>query len=428
LSVNAVTNLVLRKHVVNLIGSECITLIDCEEVGNILYRLAVLRCISLKFGNVVRGIGIVLQTQTSRYFRNFDYIMLGIIAILVIFGIMMIDSATRDVASLADRVSSQIIFASIGLVTVILVAAIDYRFFTSLWIYIYGVIVLFLAVSGVLGVEGEAGAQSWVNFGVAGFQPSELAKILIIIVLAKQLANNADKINRLQTVLVSLGFVLIPTFFIFIQPDLGISILIMVIWFAMVWGAGLELKHLALFVLVGALIAPVGWNQMEDYQRSRITVFINPDSDPDAFFNIGQALTAIGNGGFLGQGYKQGSQSQLRFLRVRHTDFIFAVIAEELGFVGGTFVMTMLLIVILRILRAARLAPDMSGSLICYGVAAVIFFQTLVSIGMNVRLMPVTGLTLPFVSSGGSSLVTLLIGIGLVQSVLLRQNERVSGF
>ncbi len=368
------------------------------------------------------------DNQFAKYLRNFDYILMAVIIILVIFGIMMIASATRDVASLADRVQSQMIFSILGLIVVFITAAIDYRFFTSLYLYIYAVIVLFLAVGGLLGVEGEAGAQSWVNFGIAGFQPSELAKILLIIVLAQQLALNAHRIEKLQVVLLSLGFILLPTFFIFIQPDLGITILILVTWFAMVWGAGLRLKHIALFTLAGALIAPLGWAQMEDYQKSRITVFLNPESDPDAYFNIEQALTAIGNGGTIGQGYMQGSQSQLRFLRVRHTDFIFAVIAEELGYVGGILVLLLLAVVILRILRAAQLSPDMAGSLICYGVAAVIFFQTVVSIGMNIRLMPVTGLTLPFVSSGGSSLVTLLIGVGLVQSVLIRQGERSTRF
>ena len=267
-------------------------------------------------------------------------------------------------------------------------------------------------MTGLLGVEGEAGAQSWINLGVAGFQPSELAKILLIVVLAQQLARNADQIHKLSTIIKSLLFVALPVFFIFIQPDLGITILVLVVWFVMVWVAGMRWEHIALFAVVGLAAAPLIWSRMEPYQQSRIAVFISPQSDPDAYYNIGQALTAIGNGGLLGRGYMLGSQSQGRFLRVRHTDFIFAVIAEELG------------IVLLRILRAARLAPDLAGSLICYGVATVIFFQTLVSIGMNVRIMPVTGLTLPFISSGGSSLVTLMLGIGLVESIVLRNNPR----
>ncbi|MEJ2148142.1 MAG: FtsW/RodA/SpoVE family cell cycle protein [Chloroflexota bacterium] len=361
---------------------------------------------------------------TTRALRNFDYLLLVLVIILIVLGIMMIASATRDVASLEGRVQSQTFFGIVGIGVVLAVAAFDYRYLTSTYLWIYGVLVVFLALGSLLGTEGEAGAQSWINLGVAGFQPSELAKMLLIIVLAQQLAQNAGRIDHLQTVLISLGFVAIPVFFIFIQPDLGITILVLVTWFVMVWAAGMRWQHILLFALVGLIVMPILWSQMEDYQRSRISVFINPENDPDAFFNIDQALVAIGNGGVLGRGYMQGSQSQLRYLRVRHTDFIFAVIAEELGFVGGVAVLGLIFLVVLRVLRAARLSHDMAGGLICYGVATVIFFQTLVSIGMNLRLLPVTGLTLPFISSGGSSLVTLLFGIGLVESVLLRRDPR----
>ncbi len=367
-----------------------------------------------------------MVSSGTRFFRNFDFVLLGMIIILIIFGVMMIASATRDVDSLADRVSSQIRYAFIGVAVVFIVAAIDYRLLTSTWLWIYGLIVLILAAVGVLGTEGEAGAQSWVSFGVAGFQPSELAKMLLIIVLAQQLANDADRIERLPMVLKSLGFVAVPVFFIFIQPDLGISILVLATWFVMVWGAGMRWAHILLFVAIGLAILPVLWSEMEPYQRSRIVTFINIEADPDAGFNMRQAMTAIGNGGvsLFGRGYMQGTQSQLRYLRVRHTDFIFAVIAEELGFVGAVGTLLLIGIVVFRILRAARLAHDTAGMLICYGVAMVIFFQTLVSVGMNIRLLPVTGLTLPFVSSGGSSLVTLLFGVGLVESVVMRQNPR----
>lgn len=365
-----------------------------------------------------------MLSSTTRFFRNFDFVLMGVIVILIIFGVMMIGSATRDVASLADRVRSQILYSIVSIAVVLILAAIDYRLLTSTWMWTYGFLILILAVVGLLGAEGEAGAQSWLNFGGTTFQPSELAKMLLIIVLAQQLSNDADKIEQLPTILKSMGFVGVPVFFIFIQPDLGISILVLVTWFAMVWGAGMRWQHILLFVVLGIAIMPVLWSQMEGYQRSRIVTFIDLDADPDAAFNMRQAITAIGNGGLMGMGYMQGSQSQLRYLRVRHTDFIFAVIAEELGFIGAVLVLILIAIVLLRILRAARMAADMAGMLICYGVAMVIFFQTLVSVGMNIRLLPVTGLTLPFVSSGGSSLVTLMLGIGLVQSVVMRHNPR----
>jgi rod shape determining protein RodA len=205
------------------------------------------------------------------------------------------------------------------------------------------------------------------------------------------------------------------------------TIVFVVMWFVLVWAAGLRLKHIGTgflaMILAAPVAIPVAWSQMEDYQRDRITSFICEECDRDAFYNIRQATISIGSGGLFGKGYGQGPQNTGRFLRVRHTDFIFSVVAEEFGFVGGMTVMVLIGFVIMRILRGARTAVDPFGSLICYGVAAFIFFQTLVSIGMNLRLMPVTGLTLPFLSSGGTSLLSTLAGIGLAESVIMRRRR-----
>jgi rod shape determining protein RodA len=168
---------------------------------------------------------------------------------------------------------------------------------------------------------------------------------------------------------------------------------------------------------------PILWPLMELYQKQRILAFINPSLVPDQEYNIRQALIAIGSGGLFGKGYLLGSQSQLRFLRVRHTDFIFSIIAEEVGMVGALVILALIAIIIFRILRVAKLSREPAGAFLCYGIATLIFFQTAVSIGMNLQLLPVTGLTLPFVSYGGSSLVTLLFGIGLVESVLMRNQQ-----
>jgi rod shape determining protein RodA len=356
------------------------------------------------------------------HWRFFDYVLLIAVTLLIILGVVMVRSATLGVESLADRVSRQVIYGLAGFVMVFALAAIDYHLLASTYLWIYGVVLLLLFSVGVVGQIG-GGAQSWLNLGVIPVQPSELAKILLIVVLAQRLSINYEKIGRLRTILSSLVFWGLPTLFIFIQPDLGIATLMMIVWFAMVWAAGLRWQHLAMFVVIGLIMLPILWSLMQDYQKARITTFLDPAADRDLSFTIDQASIAIGSGGLLGKGYAQGTQAQLRFLRVRHTDFIFSVIAEELGFVGATFVLVMLAIVVLRILRAAKLAGDPLGSLICYGIATVIFVQTVVSVGMNLSLLPVTGLTLPFVSSGGSSLVTLLMGVGLVQSVLLRHQH-----
>jgi len=365
-----------------------------------------------------------MQTRPNIW-RDFDFTLLGVVLLLILFGILMIRSATLDAVDtdLINRVPSQIQFTFVGMAVVFIVASIDYRLLGSLHGFIYGFVIFILGLVAALGVVGAAGAQSWLNVGLQ-VQPAELGKVLLIITLGQHLADRYEKMGQLRTVLVSLGHIGIPTAMIFIQPDLGTTTVIMVMWFVMVWAAGLRLKHLALFFAVGVALMPVLWTKMEPYQRQRIVSFAFPGSDKDAQYNIDQALITIGSGGLMGKGYGNGSQTQGRFLRVRHTDFICSVIAEETGFIGATTVIVLMGVVIWRCLRGAAVAADPLGSLICYGVAAMIFFQTMVSIGMNLSILPVTGLTLPFVSSGGSSLVTILIGIGLVESVVMRRRLR----
>ncbi len=364
------------------------------------------------------------MNRTSNFWRSFDFVLFGTTLILILFGILMIRSATIGAidTELISRVPDQIRYAIIGLVLVFVLAAVDYRLLGGMHMWLYIIMVALLILVQFLGVVGDAGSQRWINFGIR-IQPSEIGKIIIIITLGHHLSQNYEKLSSLRAVFMSLLHMSIPTALIFIQPNLGTTIVFMVIWFAMVWAAGLRLKHIGFFIAIILIVAPIVWTQMKPYQKSRITTFLSPESDPEAFYNILQARISIGSGGFGGKGYANGTQSQLRFLRVRHTDFIFSVIAEEFGFVGGAAVMILIGIVILRILRGARQAADPLGSLICYGVAAIIFFQTVVSIGMNLNMLPVTGLTLPFISSGGTSLLSILAGIGLAESVIIRSRK-----
>ncbi|MBN2304849.1 MAG: rod shape-determining protein RodA, partial [Anaerolineae bacterium] len=381
------------------------------------------------------------QTRHSKpnIWRDFDYVLLAITLLLIIIGILFIRSATLDAVDtdLINRVPSQIQFTVIGIGVVFLFAALDYRLLGSLHGFIYGFILFILGLVYLLGVVGAAGAQSWLNVGLQ-VQPSELGKVLLIVTLGQHLAERYADMGRLRTVLISLMHIAIPAGLVFAQPDLGTTTVVMFVWFVMVWAAGLRLRHLALFVVAGLVMTPFLWMNMEEYQRQRITTFLDTGAscadDPelvasgeceftdedgngipdnkDRRYNIDQALISIGSGGLLGKGYANGSQTQGRFLRVRHTDFIFSVIAEETGFVGATVVVMLMGIVVMRCLRGAARAADPLGSLICYGVGGMVFFQTVVSIGMNLSVLPVTGLTLPFVSSGGSSLITMLMGIG----------------
>ena len=358
--------------------------------------------------------------------RRFDYILFLATLALVVIGIMMIASATQDAIDddIISRVPDQINFAIIGFLVAVILASIDYRLLGGLSPWLYGGIVTLLFVVLAFGVEGAGGARRWLNIGIR-IQPSEIGKIILIITLSQYIAERYLELGKLATVLRTMAHVAIPAGLIFAQPDLGTTIVFLVIWAAIIWSAGLRLRHIALFLFALAIILPLVFPLLRPYQRARVETFINPQLDPDAAYNINQARISIGSGGILGKGYAVGPQNTGRFLRVRHTDFIFSVIAHEFGMVGGLAVIAIFALVLARILKGAREASDPLGSMICYGVAAMIFFQTTVSIGMNLNLMPVTGLTLPFVSSGGTSLLFTMAGIGLVESVIVRRRRLV---
>lgn len=365
----------------------------------------------------------VSRRNSNSLWRHFDFTLMGATMMLIVIGILFIRSATLDAVDtdLIGRVDSQITYTFIGIFVVAALATFDYRLLGVLQPYIYMSLLIALGLVAVVGQIGDAGSQRWLDVGIP-VQPSEIGKMLIILALGQHLTNQYEKLDRFETVVVSIIYVAIPAMLIFLQPNLGNVIAFTVIWLSMIWGAGLRLQHFAILTVIGVMMLPVLWLNMQDYQRERIETFLNPESEENeaAQFNRDQALISIGSGGLTGKGYTNGDQTQGRFLRVRHTDFIFSVIAEESGFLGAATVLFLMGVVIWRILDVATIARDELGSLICYGVAGIITFQTVVSVGMNLSILPVTGLTLPFVSSGGSSLLTLLFGIGLVQSVAMR--------
>jgi rod shape determining protein RodA len=332
----------------------------------------------------------------------------------------MISSATRGTQDLADLWQRQALFAVSGLALVLLVAAFDYRFYENLHRLLYVVTIVLLVAVLAVG-EITQGVQRWL--GTNAIQPSELAKVVIIIGLAKLLAGHDGEMGKLRYLLLSLGYVLLPMVLIYLQPGLSTALMLGFIWLAMVLMAGVRLLHLGTLTAVGALASPLIWLTLRDYMRQRILLFINPQGNPDDYYNVQQALISIGSGGWLGKGFGNGTQSQLHFLRVRHTDFIFSVIGEELGVLGTIVLFVLFFILLWRILRVAALAQDPFGRYICVGVAAVIFLQTTINIGVNLGLLPVTGLPLPFVSYGGSSLWTFLISLGLVESVAMRHKK-----
>jgi rod shape determining protein RodA len=355
----------------------------------------------------------------SSYWRHFDFWLLGAVLLALVFGVAMIRSAVAGYQQ--DLPTRQIIFGGIGLVVIILAAVIDYRFWSGAMVPMYAVIVLALLALFVVG-RARFGATRWIETGLISIQPTELAKIVVILALANYFARNIDDIHSWGWLLK--GFIIAGVIagLIFIQPNLSNVIVITVLWVAMTWLGGLELKKVLILAVAGLALVIVVFYFLQDYQLTRITNFLAPPENATYgdLYNVLQALVALGSGGLVGKGYGHGTQTQLRFMKVRHNDFIFSVIGEELGLAGTIFVLFIIGFIIYRCLRTARQARDPFGSMIAYGVAILIFFQASVNIAVNLNLIPVTGIPLPFISYGGSGLVSLMLGIGLVESVALR--------
>jgi rod shape determining protein RodA len=361
---------------------------------------------------------------SARIWRHFDVWLLAVVSMLTIAGVALIQSAIGGNENLAELVPRQAIYAAIGLVVVIALAAIDYRLWSALTRPIYLVTLALLGLILAAGFVGFGSAR-WFNVGIAYIQPSEVAKIGLILVLSDYFARHREEMGQWRIILRSILLASLPAALVFLQPDLKTTIILVVIWFSLAFVAGLGAKHMAALAVLAVFIPALAWPTLQDYQRGRIIQFVFPD--PNAqwgdTYNVNQARIAIGSGGWFGEGYGAGTQVQLRFLKVRHTDFIFSVISEEFGFVGAVIILALLAFVIFRCLRAARLSRDTFGSLVCYGVAVLLTLQTSFNVAMNLNLFPVSGLTLPFLSYGGSSLVANLLGIGLVESVVLRQKR-----
>jgi rod shape determining protein RodA len=355
-----------------------------------------------------------------RVWRQFDIGLVVIAAVLIFYGVIMIYSANQNQEDLQNLWWTQLTRAGVGLVVMLIVAAFDYRWYAFLYKAMY-VVMLLLLLALFIAAELTAGTLRWLDFRLFPVQPSEIAKIVVIIVTAKILADRDGEMGKFRHLLFSGILIVPPLLLIYLQPDLGTTIITAVVWLVMVLMAGGSLFQIGLLGLGALLLSPVVWLTMADYQRQRVLLFLNPDQTDPSYFNIQQALISIGSGGILGKGFSIGTQNQLHFLRVRHTDFIFSVIGEELGMLGALLLFGLILLLIWRIMRVANLTSDPFGRYIAVGVAALVFFQSFVNLGVNLGVLPVTGTPLPLVSYGGSSLIAFLIALGLVQSVLMRR-------
>jgi rod shape determining protein RodA len=365
--------------------------------------------------------------------RYFDFWLLGAVVLATAFGTTMIRSAVAGNEVLLPLINRQIYFALAGLALIFIVAAVDYRFWLAVYRPMFLVIVLFLVTLTGFG-QTAFGAQRWFQVGVLFLQPTEFAKIIAILVLARYFESAQHRPRDLRWIAGAALWAAVIIILILLQPNLSNVVVLTVILASLLWFNGMELKYIALFggigiMLVGGVVAlsvaGVDIPFLQDYQQQRIVTFFLPDPDATfgATYNVQQALIAIGSGGPFGLGYGHGTQTQLRFLKVRHTDFIFSAISEEFGLVGALFVIVIIVLIIWRCLRTGQIARDVAGMSIAYGVAALIFFQGMVNIGVNLNIVPVSGLPLPFISYGGSGLTSLMLGIGLVESVAMRYKQ-----
>jgi rod shape determining protein RodA len=367
------------------------------------------------------------KSMNSRKLHDFDFYMVLTAGLLIGFGVVAIWSAQGgEQLSIYNDGVRQAIFAIMGFLLLVLAAGFNYRFLASLAWPIYAITLGTLVLVLIPGIGVSiAGSRRWFDLGVTTVQPSEFAKLATIIALASFVSSRGEQMAELGNFVVSLLIALVPAGLVFLQPDLGSSSVFGVIWLSIIVTTQARWRYL-LPLLVGAIpFAYFAWHFiMRDYQKERLLISFDPFKDPTGQgYNIIQARLAIGAGGIFGSGLQGGTQSRLELLKVRESDFIFAHASGMVGFVGMICLFVLFIILLWRCLRVAQSARDQFGQALAIGYAAMLFYQTFVNIGMNMGIMPVTGITLPFISQGSSSLWSFLVGIGILQSVLLHHRK-----
>jgi len=357
--------------------------------------------------------------------EHVDPFLLIVTLLLIGYGLVMTYSVTAETRTFTGDpmqfVYRGAIWATVGLAAMVAVALFDYAWLGAFAPLLY---LLMLGLLGVVLVIGTStlGAQRSVSFGGLTFQFSEVAKVLMIIVLAKFFADREERVRSPLVVLQGLGLLAPAVFLVYRQPDLGTSLVFVAIFFGVAFLAGARAWQLTGLVAVAIAALPLVWSLLKEYQRARLTAFLNPYADPQgAGWNIIQSLIAVGSGGATGKGLTAGTQSPLGYLPIAESDFVFAGLAEDLGFVGAVILFALYAVLLLAALRIAFRARDPFGLLVAGGVATMLAFQIVVNVGMAISLMPITGIPLPFISHGGSSLVSICFALGVLQSISMRR-------
>lgn len=355
--------------------------------------------------------------------------MFGSVIFLCAIGLAVLFSTTYDPQAKSEAVR-QAFYIPLGFLVLVIMSRLDYRMFRSYSGILYIIVIfllLFLEIAKAtgLGIGKEAmGAVRWIDFGFFQFQPSIVAQLLMVVIMAKFFSDNYETMHKFRTIAKSALYVAIPTILVAMQPDLGTAFVFVFSWAALLFFSNAKRIYLAIMGAAGLVGLPFIWLFLKDYQRQRVLTFFNPTADPQgAGWNVTQAMIAIGSGQFWGRGLGHGTQSQLNFIPEKHTDFIFAAMAEEMGFLGVIVLLSLYAVLFWRGIRIAILARDFFGTYLVVGILAILFVHVFVNIGMNMGIMPVTGIPLPFVSYGGTPVIVDLAAIGILESVYMRYKK-----
>jgi rod shape determining protein RodA len=356
-------------------------------------------------------------------FRDFDWVLLGLVLLLSVISVFEIYSATLH-TKFVGFYSKQILWLLGGLLLMLVMSLIDYHRLLDIAHWAYGFCILSLVAVMVAG-QRVLGGKRWIRIGPMHFQPSEWVKLVLIVVVARYFANLTGRDLTWKDIGKAFVLVGIPMLMVFKQPDFGTSLTYSPILLCGLFLGGIQWRKATLIIIVG-LVAVVGvWSSgkfLKQYQKDRLTSFINPDNDPRGTgYQIRQSLIAVGSGGIWGKGATKGTQTQGDFLPIPYTDFIFAAFCEEHGFVGATAVLLLYFLILMRLIQNAQTAADLPGSFLVMGVVAVLIFQIAVNVGMVVGLMPVTGIPLPLMSYGGSSVLFTFLALGMVMNVRMNR-------
>jgi rod shape determining protein RodA len=360
--------------------------------------------------------------------RAFDLQLAAYAALLGTIGLIMAYSNSAEHGqSLLDGSTTFVrglMWTGIALIAFVAATAFDYKWLKTFAWPLYGLQLGLLALTLAIG-HGVGGASRWISIGPFDFQFSELAKILMIVVLANYLGARQGRLRSLASILGACVLVGPPWILVMLQPDLGTSLVLLAILGGMLFMSGASLRWLGAMAALVLASLPIIWNYLlRDYQKARINAFLNPATDPQgAGYQLYQSQIAVGSGGWTGTGLTNGSQNQLNFLPVQESDFVAAIYLEELGFIGAIILLILFSALVWRLLVAGWRSKDPFGMMFASGLASMILFQLFVNLGMVIGLMPITGIPLPFISHGGASLISLAVGLGIVQSINIRQTR-----